>query len=113
MRHAYLRFGLISFFFLVTFTPTGTWSSDLKAIPDLIAHAEDYDRQMVAVAGRVTELQLATNREGQPAYGFLLKEADKTLKVVVLGRPEVRDGDQVIVEGVFSRHRQVGRTTIY
>ena len=113
MRHASLRYGLISFFVLLTVTAADSWASDLKAIPELIAHAEDYDRQMVAVAGRVSELQLATNREGQPAYGFLLKDADKTLKVVVLGRPEVRDGDQVIVEGVFSRHRQVGRTIIY
>jgi len=88
-------------------------ADDLMAIPDLISNAEAYDRQMVIVAGRVSDIQIATNREGQLAYGFLLKEANTALKVIVLGRPEVRDGDQVIVEGVFSRHRQIGRTTIY
>jgi cytochrome c-type biogenesis protein CcmE len=82
-------------------------------IPELIAHAEEYDRQMVTVAGRVSDLQIATNRDGQLAYGFLLKDAAGTLKVIALGKSEVRDGDSVIVEGIFSRHRQVGRVTIY
>jgi cytochrome c-type biogenesis protein CcmE len=83
------------------------------AIPELLTHAEQYDRQMVTVTGRVSDLQMATNREGQLAYGFLLKDANSTLKVVVLGKAEIRDGDQVIVEGVFSRLRQVGRSIIY
>jgi len=61
----------------------------------------------------VSDLQIATNRDGQIAYGFLLKDAEGTVKVIALGKSEVRDGDQVIVEGIFSRHRQVGRTLIY
>jgi len=113
MRHLPLTFGLIPVLIVLSVLTTTASADSLMAIPELIAHAEDYDRQMVSVAGRVSDLQLATNREGQPAYGFLLKEADTTLKVIGLGRPEVRDGDQVIVEGVFSRHRQVGRTIIY
>jgi len=32
---------------------------------------------------------------------------------VGLGKTEVHDGEQVIVEGVFSRLRQVGRAMIY
>lgn len=113
MRHASLAFGLILFFIVLSGISTKALADNMMAIPELIAHAEDYDRQMVVVAGRVSDLQIATNREGQLAYGFLLKEANNALKVIVLGRPEVRDGDQVIVEGVFSRHRQIGRTTIY
>ena len=113
MRHASLAFGLILFFIILPGVFTKALADNMMAIPELIAHAEDYDRQMVVVTGRVSDLQIATNREGQLAYGFLLKEANTALKVIVLGRPEVRDGDQVIVEGVFSRHRQIGRTTIY
>jgi cytochrome c-type biogenesis protein CcmE len=93
--------------------PAQLFAGNMMAVPELIAHAEEYDGQMVTVSGRVSDLQIATNREGQLAYGFLLKDPEGTLKVIALGKSEVRDGDQVIVEGVFSRHRQVGRATIY
>ena len=85
----------------------------LLEITELLSHPEQYDRQEVVVTGQVTNVQLATNRDGQPAYGFLLKDQAGTLKVISLGQAEVREGDQVIVEGVFSRHRQAGRTVIY
>lgn len=82
-------------------------------IAELLAHPEQYDHQDVMVTGKVMNVQLATNRQGQPAYGFLLQDQAGTLKVVSLGQAEVREGDQVIVEGVFSRLRQVGRTLVY
>lgn len=82
-------------------------------IAELLAHPEQYDHQDVTVSGKVTNVQLATNRQGQPAYGFLLQDHAGTLKVVSLGQAEVREGDQVIVEGVFSRLRQAGRTIVY
>jgi hypothetical protein len=82
-------------------------------ITELISHAEQYDRQMVVVVGRVTNLQTATTRQGQPGYGFLLNAEGGTVKVVGLGRAEIQDGEQVVVEGVFNRLRQVGRTIVY
>ncbi|NWF74818.1 MAG: hypothetical protein HXY51_17515 [Nitrospirae bacterium] len=88
-------------------------ASGLQEITEILSHPELYDRQEVMVTGQVTNIQLATNREGQPAYGFLLKSHAGTLKVISLGQAEVREGDQVIVEGVFSHHRQSGRTVIY
>jgi hypothetical protein len=88
-------------------------SANLLEIAELLAHPEQYDRQEIVVTGQVTHLQLATNRQGQPAYGFLLKDNAGTLKVISLGQAEVREGDQVIVEGIFSRLRQAGRTIIY
>ncbi|MDN5941972.1 MAG: hypothetical protein L0H94_08835 [Nitrospira sp.] len=88
-------------------------ASGLLEITELLTHPEQYDHQEVIVTGQVTNVQLATNRQGQPAYGFLLKDQAGTLKIVSLGQIEVREGDQVIVEGVFSRLRQAGRTIIY
>jgi cytochrome c-type biogenesis protein CcmE len=93
--------------------PLSVHASGLLEITELLTHPEQYDRQEVAVTGQVTNVQLATNRQGQPAYGFLLKDPAGTLKVISLGQVEVREGDQVIVEGVFSRLRQAGRTIIY
>ena len=96
-----------------SFMPSLVYASGLLEITELLTHPEQYDHQEVVVTGQVTNVQLATNRQGQPAYGFLLKDPAGTLKVISLGQVEVREGDQVIVEGVFSRLRQVGRTTIY
>ncbi len=88
-------------------------AATLIEIAELIAHPEQYDHQDVVVTGKVMNVQLATNRQGQPAFGFLLQDQAGTLKVVSLGQLEVREGDQVIVEGIFSRLRQVGRTIVY
>ena len=93
--------------------PSPVDAAGLLEITELLTHPEQYDRQEVVVSGQVTNVQLATNRQGQPAYGFLLKDQAGTLKIISLGQVEVREGDQVIVEGVFSRLRQAGRTIIY
>lgn len=93
--------------------PTVTSAAGMLEIAELLAHPEQYDRQDVVVSGAVTNVQLATNRQGQPAYGFLLKDQAGTLKVISLGQIEVHEGDQVIVEGVFNRLRQVGRSIVY
>ena len=88
-------------------------ASGILDLADLITHPEQYDRQAVIVAGEVTNIQLATNRQGQPAYGFLLKDPAGTVKVIGLGRVQVHEGDQVVVEGIFTRLRQAGRAIIY
>ena len=104
---------LLFFLVAVMFIPGLLHASGLQEITEILSHPEQYDRQEVMVTGQVTNIQLATNREGQPAYGFLLKSQAGALKVISLGQVEVREGDQVIVEGVFSHHRQSGRVIIY
>lgn len=89
------------------------YAAMLTEVTDLLAHPDQYDHQVVTVSGKVANFQLATNREGRPAYGFLLQSSAGTVKVVGLGKAEVREGDYVIVEGVFSRLRQAGRTIVY
>ena len=88
-------------------------ASSMVEVTELLAHPDHYDRQAVTVSGRVTSFQLATNREGQPAFGFLLHDSAGTVKVVGLGKAEVREGDYVVVEGIFSRLRQAGRAIVY
>ncbi|UVT17503.1 MAG: cytochrome c maturation protein CcmE [Nitrospira sp.] len=104
---------IYSFSTVILGTASPAMAVSLIEISELLAHPELYDRQDVVVTGKVMNVQLATNRQGQPAYGFLLQDHAGTLKVVSLGQLEVREGDQVIVEGVFSRLRQVGRTIVY
>lgn len=112
VMHPWRLFFLALPVLLATLSATGM-SANLLEIAELLAHPEQYDRQEIVVTGQVANLQLATNRQGQPAYGFLLKDHAGTLKVISLGQAEVREGEQVIVEGVFSRLRQAGRTIIY
>ena len=102
---------VVFFLFLLPAAPAA--AVGLIEIAELLAHPELYDHQDVVVTGKVMNVQLATNRQGQPAYGFLLQDQAGTLKVISLGQLEVHEGDQVIVEGVFSRLRQVGRTIVY
>lgn len=85
----------------------------LVEVTELLAHPDHYDHQVVTVSGRVTSFQLATNRDGQPAFGFLLQDTAGTVKVVGLGKADVREGDYVVVEGIFSRLRQAGRAIVY
>lgn len=99
---------LMGFFIMTT-----AYSAILTEVTELLAHPDQYDHQVVTVSGKVANFQLATNREGRPAYGFLLQSSAGTVKVVGLGKAEVREGDYVIVEGVFSRLRQAGRTIVY
>jgi hypothetical protein len=89
------------------------YATTLIEVAEILAHPEQYDHQEVTVTGKVNNVQLATNRQGQSAYGFLLQNPAGTIKVIILGEPQVREGDVVIVEGTFSRLRQVGRTVIY
>jgi hypothetical protein len=97
----------------MTVAAAAVYAAVLTEVTELLAHPDQYDHQMVTVSGKVSNFQLATNREGRPAYGFLLQAAAGTVKVVGLGKADVREGDYVIVEGIFSRLRQAGRTIVY
>ena len=104
---------MVPVLFATVLCSNAVYAAGLLDLADIIAHPDQYDRQEVVVSGQVTNVQLATNRQGQPAFGFLLKDPSGTVKVIGLGQVEVMEGDQVIVEGIFSRLRQAGRTIIY
>ena len=99
-------------FLVVALLPPAARSGMLE-VADLISRPDQYDKQMVVVVGRVTSLQTAENKQGQRAYGFLLKDGNGTIKVVGLGKTDIREGEQVIVEGIFNRLRQAGRAVVY
>ncbi|MDH5641067.1 MAG: hypothetical protein OEY28_07215 [Nitrospira sp.] len=99
---------------LIAMVPTPSAQAiTLIEVAELLAHPEQYDHQDVTVTGKITDVQVATTRQGQPAYGFLLQNPAGTIKVISLGRPQAREGEFVIVEGTFTRLRQVGRSIIY
>lgn len=97
--------------FVLSLSLTSLSGAGLLEMAELIAHPDYYDKQAVVVIGTVTHVQPVTDREGQPAFKFLLEDRSGTVKVTT--QKEVQDGDHVIVEGVFSRRRQGGRMTVY
>jgi hypothetical protein len=106
-------FGIALGLLLAVLYAPESMAGSLLEVADLVSHPDQYDKQMVVVVGRVTKLQTAENRQGQTAYGFLLNGSNGSVKVVGLGKTDVQEGEQVIVEGVFSRLRQVGRAIVY
>ena len=103
---SWMVFGLVSL--LLTTAPA---AAELLEVADVIARPQHYDRKEVVVMGQVSAVQTITDKQGQPAFQFLLKDNAGTLKVT--SRVPVQDGDQVIVEGTFTRRRQGGRIAVY
>jgi hypothetical protein len=85
--------------------------ANLLEIADLMAHPEMYDHKAVVVIGLVKDVQLVIDQKGEPTFKFLLADSVGTLKVT--SRIPVQNGDQIIVEGTFTRRRQGGRLTVY
>ena len=108
-----IRVAAAGFLFLMVALVPPAARAGMLEVADLISHPDQYDKQMVVVVGRVTSLQTAENKQGQHAYGFLLKDGNGTIKVVGLGKTDIREGEQVIVEGIFNRLRQAGRAVVY
>lgn len=102
----WMVFGLVSL--LLAATPA---VAELLEVADVIARPQHYDRKEVVVMGQVSGIQAITDKQGQPAFQFLLKDNIGTIKVI--SRREVLDGDQIIVEGTFTRRRQGGRLAVY
>ena len=86
-------------------------NANLLEMADLMAHPEVYDRKTVVVIGLVKDVQLVIDQKGEPTFKFLLADSEGALKVT--SRIQVQNGDQVIVEGTFTRRRQGGRLTVY
>jgi cytochrome c-type biogenesis protein CcmE len=108
------RFRVPLAFFLVLFVPllfVSRGNADLLEMADLMAHPEVYDHKTVVVIGLVRDVQLVMDQKGEPTFKFLLADDDGALKVT--SRIQVQNGDQVIVEGTFTRRRQGGRLTVY
>ena len=85
--------------------------ADVLEMADLVAHPEVYDHKAVVVIGLVKDVQLVIDQKGEPAFKFLLADDVGMLKVT--SRIPVQNGDQIIVEGTFTRRRQGGRLTVY
>lgn len=109
-RAALLAAGLC---LLLGLAPPVSGAGGMIELAELVSNPEQYDRQMVTVTGRVTKLRVAKDQAGKDVYGFLLKEGESLVKVFGVGPASIREGEYIVVEGVFHRLRGAGRAATY
>jgi hypothetical protein len=102
---------LLMVFGFVSLLLSAAAGAEMVELTEVIAHPQHYDRKEVVVMGQVNAVQLITDKQGQRAFQFLLKDNTGILKVI--SRVPVQEGDQVVVEGTFTRRRQGGRIAVY
>ncbi len=81
-------------------------------VKDLLDQADQYHQQVVTVSGEASELSTRIGPRNLPFYTFVLKRGTQSVTVVMQGKPELSNGDHVLVHGTFIKSRKAGRTTI-
>jgi len=81
-------------------------------VTDLLEHGDQYHQQPVSVVGEVAGITTQVGPRKRPFYTFVLKDGHGSVSVIMQGKPELSNGDAVLVHGVFIKSRKAGRTTI-
>lgn len=82
------------------------------SVTELLEHGEQYHQQPVSVVGEAADVATQTGPRNRPFYTFVLKDRQGSVTVIMQGKPELSNGDAVMVHGVFIKSRKAGRTTI-
>ena len=82
------------------------------SVTELLEHGEQYHQQPVSVVGEAADVATQTGPRNRPFYTFVLKDRQGSVTVIMQGKPELSNGDAVLVHGVFIKSRKAGRTTI-
>ncbi len=82
------------------------------SVTELLEHGEQYHQQPVSVVGEAADVATQTGPRNRPFYTFALKDRQGRVTVIMQGKPELSNGDAVMVHGVFIKSRKAGRTTI-
>jgi hypothetical protein len=89
-------------------------AADSITVKNLLAHADRYHQQTVSVMGKADDLATTQGPRNLPFYTFTLRDdaGKDTVTVIMQGKPELSNGDQVLVYGVFIKLRKAGRSII-
>ena len=82
------------------------------SVTELLEHGEQYHQQPVSVVGEAADVATQTGPRNRPFYTFVLKDRRERVTVIMQGKPELSNGDAVLVHGIFIKSRKAGRTTI-
>lgn len=82
------------------------------SVTELLEQSDQYHQQPVSVVGEAADLATQTGPRNRPFYTFALKDRKGSVTVIMQGKPELANGDSVMVHGIFIKSRKAGRTTI-
>jgi hypothetical protein len=93
-------------------TPVASAGGPSLTVTDLLEHGDQYHQQTVSVVGEVAAITTQVGPRKRLFYTFVLKDGHGSVSVIMQGKPELSNGDAVLVHGVFIKSRKAGRTTI-
>ena len=82
------------------------------SVTELLEQGDRYHQQPVSVVGEAADVTTQIGPRNRPFYTFVLKGRQGSVTVIMQGKPELSNGDAVMVHGVFIKSRKAGRTTI-
>lgn len=78
---------------------------------DLLGEPDKWHGRPVILSGTVTRLEPRTSQRGNPYFTFRLADHEGGVTVFSYGTPELREGQQVQIEGIFLKVKRVGKHT--
>jgi hypothetical protein len=84
-------------------------------VKDLLLQGDRYHQQAVSVIGPASSFKILTGPRNLPFYTFSLRdtlESADEVTVIMQGKPEVAEGAEVFVHGIFIKARKAGRSTV-
>lgn len=93
-------------------TPVASTGGSSLTVTELLEHGDRYHQQSVSVVGEVTDIATQTGPRNRLFYTFALRDGHGSVSVIMQGKPELSNGDAVLVHGVFIKSRKAGRTTL-
>lgn len=78
------------------------------SVSSICANKSHYHTKLVVSIGRVENMFEKLSRKGNYYYTFDLVDAGDRVRVFSFGKPQVKNGDKVVVRGVYYKVRTVG-----
>jgi len=93
-------------------TPVASTGGSSLTVTELLEHGDQYHQQPVSVVGEVADIATQVGPRKRLFYTFVLRDGHGSVSVIMQGKPELSNGDAVLVHGVFIKSRKAGRTTV-
>jgi hypothetical protein len=92
--------------------PVSSAGGSSLTVTELLEHSDQYHQQPVSVVGEVVDIATQVGPRKRLFYTFVLRDGHGSVSVIMQGKPELSNGDAVLVHGVFIKSRKAGRTTV-
>jgi hypothetical protein len=108
----FLKLGFtLLFIFFPLLSPLPLQGGNTLSVEELLSHPNRYNNQEITVKGKVSDIQITTNKIGKEYTIFrLTDEKGKTIKIFNLGAL-VPDSQKVVVTGIYRKVMKVDGST--